>query len=360
MPLVQTRGAASAQGFGEFAQAAVIPQYIEDLFSTYLYAGNNSTQTITNNLDLSNEGGLVWIRQRSAGDNVLMDTVRGANYYLSSNSIAASAFNAVPLTPFTSTGFDINVPYGNWNASGTNYCSWSFREQPKFFDIVTYSGTGSTRTVPHNLGSVPGCIMVKAISGAGAGAEGWRVYHTTQGATKYAMLQSTNAFATTSLTWANTAPTSTEFTVGSDTGANGSGLTFIAYLFANDAGGFGDLATDNAITCGSFTANGAGNATVTLGYEPQWLMWKCATAGEQWNIQDLMRGFTDNLTSDKRLFADLSNAEQTGDYFHPTATGFTSTSGMLQGPQTYVYIAIRRGPMRTPTVGKSVFQVYNA
>ena len=86
MPLVQTRGAASAQGFGEFAQAAVIPQYIEDLFSTYLYAGNSSTQTITNNLDLSNEGGLVWIRQRSAGDNVLMDTVRGANYYLSSKN----------------------------------------------------------------------------------------------------------------------------------------------------------------------------------------------------------------------------------------------------------------------------------
>ena len=32
---------------------------IDDVFSTYLYTGNSSTQTITNNIDLSGEGGLV-------------------------------------------------------------------------------------------------------------------------------------------------------------------------------------------------------------------------------------------------------------------------------------------------------------
>jgi hypothetical protein len=34
--------------------------YIEDVFSTYLYTGNGSTQTITNDIDLDGEGGLVW------------------------------------------------------------------------------------------------------------------------------------------------------------------------------------------------------------------------------------------------------------------------------------------------------------
>jgi len=351
MPLVQTRGAASAQGFGEFAQAAVIPQYIEDLFSTYLYAGNSSTQTITNNLDLSNEGGLVWIRQRSAGDNVLMDTVRGANYYLSSNSTAASAFNAVPLTPFTSTGFDINVPYGNWNASGTNYCSWSFREQPKFFDIVTYTGTGSNTTIAHNLGSVPGSIWVKRTDTT----SDWQVYHRSLANTQYLVLNSTAAAATGATRWNSTTPTSLVFSVGTDATVNASSGTYLAYIFAHDAGGFGDLATDNAITCGLYTTNGSGNATVTLGYEPQWLMWKGANVSEQWNIQDTMRGFTNNLATDKRLFADLSIAEQTGDYFHPTATGFTSTSGLGQNNSNYIYIAIRRGAMKVPTVGTSVF-----
>jgi len=82
MPLVQTRGAASAQGFGEFAQAATAVNYIEDVFSTYLYTGNSTsggTQTITNNIDLSTNGGLVWIKGRSAAaNNILTDTTRGA------------------------------------------------------------------------------------------------------------------------------------------------------------------------------------------------------------------------------------------------------------------------------------------
>ena len=36
--------------------------YIEDVFSTYLYTGNSSTQTITNNIDLSGKGGYLLIQ----------------------------------------------------------------------------------------------------------------------------------------------------------------------------------------------------------------------------------------------------------------------------------------------------------
>jgi len=39
--------------------------YVEDVFSTYLYTGTAATQTITNGIDLSGEGGLVWIKSRS-------------------------------------------------------------------------------------------------------------------------------------------------------------------------------------------------------------------------------------------------------------------------------------------------------
>jgi hypothetical protein len=37
--------------------------YVEDVFSTYLYTGNGSTQTITNGIDLDGEGGLVWFKK---------------------------------------------------------------------------------------------------------------------------------------------------------------------------------------------------------------------------------------------------------------------------------------------------------
>ena len=52
--------------------------YIEDVFSTWLYTGNGTTQTITNGIDLAGKGGLVWLKGRSAvSDNNLFDTLRG-------------------------------------------------------------------------------------------------------------------------------------------------------------------------------------------------------------------------------------------------------------------------------------------
>ena len=97
MPLVQTRGAASAQGFGEFAQASGPVIYIEDVFSTFLYTGNGTTQTITNNIDLSTKGGLVWQKDRTtaATDNVLCDTAQGVNYFLRSNLTNLAVTNGI-------------------------------------------------------------------------------------------------------------------------------------------------------------------------------------------------------------------------------------------------------------------------
>jgi hypothetical protein len=48
------------------ASVSAAPVYVEDVFSTYLYTGNGSTQTITNGIDLSGEGGLVWIKDRTS------------------------------------------------------------------------------------------------------------------------------------------------------------------------------------------------------------------------------------------------------------------------------------------------------
>ena len=39
--------------------ASGTPTYIDDVFSTFLYDGTSSAQTITNGIDLDGEGGLV-------------------------------------------------------------------------------------------------------------------------------------------------------------------------------------------------------------------------------------------------------------------------------------------------------------
>jgi hypothetical protein len=353
MPLQATSGAASYDAFG--GGAAAVPQYIEDVFSTYLYTGNGSTQTITNGIDLAGKGGLVWIKQRSpVADYIhnLYDTARGLSggfgLRLQSNATSAQATTTGTLSSFNSNGFSLgdNVFVNN---SPNTFASWTFRKQPKFFDVVTYSGSSSTQNITHNLGSVPGCIIVKRTSGV----EDWFVYHTSLGNTQYLKLNGTGAAASGFAAWNNTSPTSTQFTVlGGRTEVNAAGSDYVAYLFAHNAGGFGLTGTDNVISCGSFTGS---SFNVNLGYEPQWIMFKRSDDAGQWFMLDTMRG--DSLTAQSYVKANASDAESTNPaapgYPAPTATGFYGSIG--PSGAEYIYIAIRRGPMKVPTSGTSVF-----
>jgi len=356
MPLVQTRGAASAQGFGEFAQATVA-NYIEEVFSCFLYTGNGSTQTITNGIDLSTKGGMVWLKDRSSGQNhALSDTVRGVGSSKQLQSNTTSAATTDTLTGFTTSGFTLDASFGlgAQNLNTVTYASWTFREQPKFFDIVTWSGSGINTTIPHSLGAVPGSIIVKRTDTAAD----WAVYHRSLANTQYLVLNTTAAAATGATWWNSTTPTSAVFSVGTDASVNASGGTYVAYVFAHDAGGFGLTGTDNVISCGTLTGSGAGvSTTVTLGYEPQFIIAKVTGAAQNWIMFDNMRGF-DN-TNAARLFPNLANAESTvpaGNYFTPTATGFVYGPGNSMGDTAnIIYIAIRRGPMKVPTLGTSVF-----
>jgi hypothetical protein len=334
------------------SQPAAAANYIEDVFSTYLTTGASANITVVNGIDLSGKGGMVWQKTRNAaGYNTLFDTVRGANYYLSSNTTGAQAFSSNILPTFNNDGFVIGTD-NNLTTSGTTGVNWTFREQPKFFDVVTYTGNSSTQNISHNLGSVPGIIIVKSTSTASQ----WNVYHRSLGATQAIKLQSTAAATSSVNFWNDTNPTSTQFTLGP--AFNTSGETYVAYLFAHDAGGFGTTGTDNVISCGSFTTDSGGSATVSLGYEPQYILWKQSNAAGDWYIYDVMRGFS--YTTAQGLKPNLSVAEVAdgdptgGVYFVPTATGF-SIKQFLNASATFIYMAIRR-PMKVPTDATTVFK----
>ena len=335
---------------GVWPTAGLQPNYIEDVFSTYLYTGNRPTgQTITNGIDLSTKGGLVWLKDRTAANsNGLFDSARGISNGLYSNSTSAQFSYASGITSFNTTGFTLGSDNGGFiNVSGNSYASWTFRKQEKFFDVVTYTGNGTARTIAHNLGSVPGCIIVKATSGAG----NWYVYHRSLGNTQEIRLNQTAASAGGSL-WDSTTPTSTVFSLGASSDVNSGGTTYVAYLFAHNAGGFGASGADNVISCGSYTGP---TATVTLGYEPQWIMIKNTTSADNWEIYDNMRGLTGVSTGQNQyLLANTAGAETSvGASPIINSTGFTA-SGV--SANTYIYIAIRRGPMRTPTSGTDVYK----
>ena len=324
-----------------FQTGGSIPVYISEVFSTTLYTGNGSTQTITNGIDLSTKDGLVWVKNRTApgSTHVLTDTVRGAGNFLQSNGAAASINNATSLSSFSSTGFSVGA-YSNTNGSGDSIVSWTFREQLKFFDVVTYTGTGLNTTIAHNLDSVPGCIIVKRTDTTAD----WAVYHRSLANTEYLVLNTTAAKATGATWWNSTTPTSTVFSVGTDASVNASGGTYVAYLFAHDAGGFGLTSLDNVSSCGSYTGNGSATGpVVTLGYQPQWLLTKRATGGTgNWSIVDSVRGIPTG-SADAILYPNVSDAEVSADVVDVSATGFqitSSTSFINNSGDTYIYIAI--------------------
>ena len=341
--------------------------YVEDVFSTYLYTGTGSTQSINNGIDLDGEGGTVLLQSRSNNTGTawnVYDTERGVRKYLRSNSTASesTAGTGAGLTSFNSNGFTLGTSWNTENFSPYTYVSWAFRKAEKFFDVVTYTGTTANQAISHSLNSVPGMIIVRALSG-----DNWFVWHnslSTSGAgasTGHYQLILNSTATKVADNGVNTV-TDSSFTVFGNNGeTNYNGTSYVAYVFANDAGGFGDDGSESIIKCGSYTGTGASmtQVEVDLGFEPQWLLLK-STVSDDWRLVDNMRPWSVNSSA----YAASLNANTSDQEYAPgvggpkiTSTGFVTYggNGWSDNGET-IYIAIRR-PMKTPESGTEVFAV---
>ncbi len=323
---------------------AAPPTYVEDVFSAYTYTGNGGTQTITNGIDLSGKGGMVWLKRRSAGvdSHYLGDTTRGFGNFLCSDTTGQNqALSGAWSTAVSSTGFSFSTANTALNASSNDYASWTFAQAAKFFKVVQVTVSGSNQVVDlSSLGTV-GMAVVKRTDSASA----WYVLHKNNTAGKLCYLNTTAAETTNgSLTLSGTNLTLVQATIG-----NG---TYIVYAWAHDT------ASTGIVQCGTFTTDGSGVFSATTTFEPQLVLMKSiATAGTDWQLYDSSRGFTvTNTTS--MLAPNVSDAQNVNTWISPTSTGFGSSTGTNITPSTtFIYLAIRRGPMKLPTVGT---QVYNA
>jgi len=305
-------------------------------------------------------GGMVWIKHRSDSyDHVVQDTVRGYTKHLKTNNNDAESTDPTLISSFKSTGFSVGTD-NKVNQGDKPYASWTFRKAPRFFDVVTYTGTGAGtagRTISHNLGVAPGMIIVKALGNISGS---WAVYHRSNGATKWQFLNYNWGTNTSNTMWYDTEPTSTEFTIGSDLSVNGDTTQFVAYLFAHDPDGAND---DGMIACGSFTGTYPTNLEVNLGWEPQYVLLKNATdtSGDTikcaWNIMDSMRGF-DATGVGQYLSANDSDVEGGLGTISSTSTGFRVESPNTNDVgDTYIYMAIRSPMMVEPEAGTEVFAI---
>ena len=201
--------------------------YLDDMFSTYLYDGNSTTLSVNSGVD-NTKGGMIWFKDRSGSEtHLLFDTERGTSNYIQSNSTAAQTTGGAALTSFDNDGYTLGAS-AYQNNSGRTYTSWNFRKAPGFFTIKEYTGTGSAQSISHDLGSIPGCIMIKRLDSSTS----WKVYHRGTGAEKALALNLTDAAADSDNYWNDTEPTASVFTVKANTHLNASGATYVAYLFA--------------------------------------------------------------------------------------------------------------------------------
>jgi hypothetical protein len=324
-----------------FARGGAKALNIADAFKTNLYTGNASARTITTDHPVD----MAWIKGRSGTtDHAIYDAVRGTTLDLVTNSTAAQTTQAQGVTAFSSTGFSIGT-LAKLNTNSATYASWTFRRAPKFFDVVTYTGDGvAGRTIAHNLGVVPGMIVVKRRDSTG---DWWSMHRGTQGVDDgggkldwwdHALrLNLTNAITGSNLL-NNTTPTATHITL-SNFLINVNGNTYVAYLFAHDPDPKG------VIQCGSYVGNGSSTGPViTLGWEPQWVLIKRSDSTGDWWIYDNARSTTNPRI--RKLLANSGAAEDTsGEDVDFTSTGFqpkTTATGINANTGNYIYVAIRK------------------
>ena len=216
--------------------------YIDEVYNTKVYMGNGTERTITTGLDIAGEGGLISLKNRdnSNQDNYLFDTTTlpttnpDRSYYLSSNSSVERSPSAGQLKSFNSDGFTIFTDT-SVNGNGNKQIAWSFREAPGFFDIVQYDGNNdSSRDIAHNLGWVPGMIIIKCTSTGGD----WYTYHKNLGraTADWAKVLRWNhpdsQIDSQTMLGATSHQNASTFRVGNGQSMNTTGASYVAYLFA--------------------------------------------------------------------------------------------------------------------------------
>lgn len=333
---------------------------VEDVFSAYTYDGNSTARTITNGIDLAGKGGMVLIKARGGALPPLsFNTDFGATKYVATSSLAPQYTELDTLTAFNSDGFDLDIDSYVNSTTMDNYISYTFRKAPRFFDCITYTGTGSPQTIAHNLQTTVGCIMVKRLDAL----VDWAVWHRSMATAnlEYSVLKlnTTDPVATATSYWNATLPTTTGFTVGTDAMTNELGATYVAYLFAhntNGSGEFGENQDQDIIACGSF--NGVDGTDfsrrlVNIGFEPQFVMVKRTDSTSNWDVFDYLTGLpatysgqTNNPAWSIDLNSSAAETDSYPSYFYADPRGFRINSANVNSiGANYIFIAIRRGPM---------------
>ena len=287
----------------------------------------------------------------------MFDSVRGAGRSLRSSTTGAeqgpNTGTNGDLTSFNPDGFSLGSCAASGaaavNVSSQTQVAWTWRaggpavsnsdgtitsqvsaNTDYGFSVVTWTGNATAgATIGHGLSSTPKWIIVKARGLT----ENWPVFHSALGATKALYLDLNLAQQTSNQFWNNTAPTSSVFSLGSNTLTNSSSSSYVAYCWS-EVSGFSKF--------GSYTGTSS-TVTVTTGFKPRWVLVKNTTTSSlDWVIVDSERS-----NADAKLFPNTSAAESAQDAFDFNDDGFTIKvvdHPMNKSGDTFIYAAFADRP----------------
>jgi len=371
---VTAGGNADGNGYGNFKHSvptnfkalcsanlpepAVVPS---EHFIATIRSGNNN-QAVTG---FGFQPDLIWSKTRTATHNwQCHDAVRGATAGVLNLDISDAESSSFTLDSFDSDGFTIDS--GNiagMNGSGNNYVTYGWKMNGSGSSnsngsttstvsantsagqsIVTYSGSSGNDTVGHGLSQAPNLVIVKSR----ANADQWRVGSiqniagTTMDFTDYLKLNDTTALTDESTTWVDTAPTSTVFSVGSDSATNHPGYTYVSYCFYS-VEGFSKIGGYQGVS-------DADGAFIYTGFRPAMVIIKNITqTGNHWVIFDSAR--TPDNPSTKFLFPSDNAVENTSNGnnldFLSNGIKFRKSDGWYNhGNYKYLYMAFAEQPFK--------------
>ena len=303
------------------------------------YVGDAPTNVVvTNTVNLSGDKGAIFLNNTgTTNSGAYLDTINGGSTYLAMDSDLNEV--SLDLLTFSTNGFTVVDTTNFMNRPSNDYAGFTFRSGAKFFDVVEFTGTGSSQVVSHSLGITPGMIVIKNRDSASPGTpDDWYAYHrslnggTTPEAWRISTNQPNPEANTTILN--GTAPTSSSFTT-----LQASGERYTALLFAHDA------STSGQVVCDTYTGNGSTTGpVVTLGWEPQMVMIKNTGSGSDFLTYDSFRSPSNPRDRANRFWAGLEERTNPGRNIDFLSTGFQpvgTNSDINDLGGTYMYVAIR-------------------
>jgi hypothetical protein len=305
-------------------------------FQTKLYTGTGTSTAFTLDGSENMQPDAVWIKQRAGTTNhKIFDSVRGVQKALQPNDVDAEATESNGLTAFGSDGFTLG-DHGDLNASSASQVAWCWKESATAgFDIIQFTGNATARTISHSLSAVPHVILMKNLANGDAQ---WVVYHVSTGNTQALYLNTTAVPTDVAGFFNDTTPTSSVFTVGTDTAVNGNTNSQICYAWSEKQG-FSKF--------GSYTGNGNADGTfIYTGFKPAYVLVKRTDSTSQWGASDNKRnGFNPQTPP---LYLEANEVENASFYpFDFVSNGCklrTTSASVNASGGTFIYMAFAEAP----------------